>query len=71
MNQSGGDLSNVSMLKAGWAIGIDTVGQSMKNANLQLRSEPPCPQESVGPWNNSTITPNFMRRPLELDQGPQ
>ena len=31
-----GDLKNVSLLKAGHHIGINTVGQSLRNANLQL-----------------------------------
>lgn len=72
LNPSGtGELSNINLLKSGWQIGIDTVGQTLRNANLQLRSEPPNPQVSVGPWNNSTITPDFMRVPLEIGSGPQ
>ena len=35
--QGAGDLKNVSLLKAGWHIGINTVGQSLRNPNLQLR----------------------------------
>ena len=71
MNPSGsGELPSV-MFKAGWPIGIDTIGQSMKNGNLQLRSEPPCPQGSVGPWNQSSFAPDYMRPPLEIGQGPQ
>jgi len=72
LNPSGkGELANVNLLKAGYHIGIDTVGQSLRNANLQIRSEPPNPQLSVGPWNQSTIEPDFMRPPLELGSGPQ
>jgi hypothetical protein len=72
LNPSGkGDLANINLLKAGYHIGIDTIGQSLRNANLQIRSEPPNPQSSVGPWNNSTITPDFMRTPLEIGSGPQ
>lgn len=72
LNPSGkGELANVNLLKAGYHIGIDTVGQSLRNANLQIRSEPPNPQLSVGPWNNSTIEPDFMRIPLELGSGAQ
>ena len=66
-----GGLANVNFLKAGYQIGIDTVGQSLRNANLQIRSEPPNPQMSVGPWNQSTITPDFLRAPLEIGQGTQ
>lgn len=64
-----GELSNISLLKAGYHIGIDTIGQSLRNANLQERSEPPNPQLYVGPWNQSTITPDFMRPPLEIGSG--
>ena len=72
LNPSGkGELANVNLLKAGYHIGIDTVGQSLRNANLQIRSEPPNPQLSVGPWNNSTISPDFMRPPLEIGSGAQ
>ena len=72
LNPSGkGELANINLLKAGYHIGIDTVGQTLRNANLQIRSEPPNPQLSVGPWNQSTIEPDFMRVPLELGSGPQ
>jgi hypothetical protein len=67
LNPSGkGDLSNINLLKAGYHIGIDTIGQTLRNANLQIRSEPPNPQLHVGPWNQSTIEPDFMRPPLEI-----
>jgi len=72
LNPSGkGELANVNLLKAGYHIGIDTIGQTLRNANLQIRSEPPNPQMNVGPWNQSTIDPDFMRPPLEIGSGPQ
>lgn len=61
-----GDLENVSLLRAGHHIGINTVGQSLRNANLQLRSEPANPQMNVGPWNNTTISPDNNRLQLEI-----
>lgn len=67
LNPSGsGDLQNVNLLQAGYHIGINTVGQSLRNANLQLRSEPPNPQMNTGPWNKSTITGDTTRRQLEI-----
>lgn len=54
-----------NFLTATQARGIDTQGSSLRNANLQLRSEPPNPRRSVGPWMSSTIDPDLMRRPLE------
>jgi len=72
LNPAGkGDLANINLLKAGYHIGIDTVGQTLRNANLQIRSEPANPQVSVGPWNLSTITPDYLRVPMELGQGAQ
>ena len=67
--QGSGDLKNVSLLKAGWHIGINTVGQILRNANLELRSEPPNPQLNTGPWNQSTISADVSRRPLEIGCG--
>jgi len=67
MNPGGaGDIQNVSLLKAGYHIGINTVGQSLRNANLQLRSEPANPQLNIGPWNQSSIGPDLSRRALEV-----
>jgi hypothetical protein len=72
LNPSGkGELANVNLLRAGYHIGIDTIGQSLRNANLQIRSEPPNPQVYTGPWNLSTIQPDFMRPPLEIGAGTQ
>lgn len=66
-----GELSNINLLKAGQLSGIDTVGGTLRNANLQLRSEPPNPRSQVSPWLNSTIEPDLMRVPLELGCGNQ
>jgi len=72
LNPGGGDdLSQVNLLKAGHHMGIDTVGSSLRNSNLQVRSEPPNPQTQVSPWGNSTISPDLMRIPLELGCGSQ
>jgi len=67
LNPAGsGDLQGQNLLSATFLTGIDTIGNTMKNANLQLRSEYPNPQLNVGPWNQSTIAPDLMRTPLEL-----
>ena len=39
-----GSLGDQNFLNAGFHVGINTVGQSLRNANLQLRSEPGNPQ---------------------------
>ena len=59
------------LLQAGYHIGLDTIGQTMKNPNLQLRSDPYIPKAAVGPWNQSTYEPDLMRVPLEVGCGPQ
>lgn len=69
--QGKGELANINFLKAGYHIGIDTIGQTMRNPNLQMRSEPANPQVYTGPWNLPTIEPDFMRPPLEIGNGMQ
>jgi hypothetical protein len=41
----------------------ETVGGALRNANQQIRAEPPVPKD-VFVWNNSTITPDVMQRGL-------
>lgn len=66
-----GDFMGVNFLNAGYLIGIDTIGSTLRNANQQIRSEPPNPQLIVSPWNNTTIEPDAFRQPLEVGCGPQ
>ncbi len=61
-----GSLKGKNFLSAGALIGVNTVGQSLRNANLQLRSEPPNPQQVVSIFNVPTIEPDINRRPLEI-----
>lgn len=62
---SEGILKGVNFLEAGYQVGVNTVGQSLRNSNQQLRSEPANPQVNVSPWQNTTIGPDLGRRPLE------
>lgn len=64
-----GDMLMPDLLQAGYHIGLDTIGQTLRNANLQLRSDPIIPKASVGPWNQSTIEPDLGRVPLEIGDG--
>lgn len=61
-----GNLDGKNFLDAGWHVGINTVGQTLRNANLQLRSEPPNPQVVVSPWSQSSIEPDTNRRYFEV-----
>ena len=63
-----GDDGKINYLESGHHIGINTVGQSLKNANRQIRSEPPNPRDAVSPWNISTIEHDSMRKQLELGE---
>lgn len=67
VNPSGqGELGDQNFLEAGFHVGVNTVGQTLRNANMQLRSEPPCPQVKVSPWMQTTIEPDTNRKPLEI-----
>jgi hypothetical protein len=61
-----GSLKGKNFLSAGALIGVNTVGQSLRNANLQIRSEPPNPQIPVSIFMQSTIGPDVSHRPLEI-----
>ena len=63
-----GILQGVNLLDSTYHVGVNTIGQSLRNANRQLRSEPPNPQVNVSPWMNTTINPDLPRRPLEVGE---
>jgi hypothetical protein len=64
--QGAGSLKDRNFLQAGWATGVSTVGSTLRNANRQLRSEPPNPQVKVSPWLQTTVEPDISRKPLEI-----
>ena len=71
INPSGsGMLGDQNFLTAGYHVGINTIGQSLRNANLQLRSEPPNPQVAVSPWGISTIEPVVRAVAFEIGSAP-
>jgi len=61
-----GSVGDQNFLNAGFHVGVNTVGQSLRNANRQLRSDPPNPTTKVSPWMQTTIEPDVNRRPLEI-----
>ena len=63
-----GDLKDQNFLSAGSHIGVNTVGQTLRNPNYQIRSEPANPQAKVSPWMQSTMEPDTNRREMELGQ---
>jgi hypothetical protein len=60
-----GALADQNFLTAGHHLGMNTVGNSLRNSSWDLRSEIPNPQAQVSPWNQTTIGPDLMRRPLD------
>jgi len=61
-----GNVALPDLLQAGYHIGLDTIGQTLKNANYQLRSDPLIEKKDIGPWNQSTYEPDYGRVPLEI-----
>lgn len=47
-----------------YIIGINTVGQSLKNGSHDIRGTIANPKFSVSPWNNSTYEPDYNIKPL-------
>ena len=47
-----------------YVIGVDTVGQSLKNASHDIRGTIANPKFNVSPWNNSTYEPDYNIKPL-------
>lgn len=70
-SMSKGNILMPDLLQAGYHIGLDTIGQTLRNPNLQLRSDPIISKSDIGPWNQSTIEPDLARVPLEIGQGPR
>lgn len=64
--QGSGSLKDKNFLSSAYHSGVDTIGSTLRNANLQLRSDPPNPQVVVSPWMQTTIQPDTNRRPLEV-----
>jgi hypothetical protein len=61
-------LKEQNFLISGYHVGINTVMQSNKIPYHDLRSLPPTPKESVGPWNQSSLeqSPSQLRRGFEI-----
>lgn len=58
-------LANQNFLAATQQIGVDTVLGSLRNASYDIRNNIPNPINVISPWNQSTITPDLERRPLD------
>jgi len=66
VGSGGGAEPTANFLDSTYLAGINTVSGSLRNANLQLRSEPANPTTQVSPWLQTTIEPDLMRAPFEI-----
>lgn len=63
-------LANQNYLDPRSQVGFpETMGGALRNANQQVRSEPPNPRSAVSIFNTSTIEPDQMRPNFEVGQG--
>jgi len=57
-------LSGQNFLEPRQQVGFpETIGGALRNANQQIRADPPNPKDAFV-WNNSTIAPDTMQRSL-------
>ncbi len=61
-----GSLSNRNFFESGYHGGLNTQGNTKKNGNRQLRSDPLIPRRDVGPWQQSTYEADTNRRQFEI-----
>ena len=47
-----------------YIIGVNTVGQSLKNASYDIRGTVANPKFTISPWNNSTYEPDYNLKSL-------
>lgn len=47
-----------------YVVGVNTVGQSLKNPSYDIRGTIPNPKYTVSPWNNSTYEADYNLKPL-------
>lgn len=67
---TGANIQDRYLLDAAHHIGINSQSGSLRNANLQLRSDPMIETKPVSPWLNSTIPPDVNKRPLDIGSQP-
>lgn len=58
-------LKGQNFLDASRYIGADQTGSTLKLSSYDIRNVIPNPRGNVGPWNQSTVESDQLRRPLE------
>jgi len=64
--QGDGFLAERNFLTSGFHIGINSQSSTLKNASLDLRSEPPNPRVQVSPWLQTSILPDSNRKQFNI-----
>lgn len=55
------------LLRAGPPLSnLESIGQTLRNSNQTIRSDPAIPKVDVGPWMNSTIESDPYRKTFEI-----
>jgi hypothetical protein len=57
-------IKNRTLINVSRPIGVNTIGNSLRNPTYDLRGAPPNPKNIVSPWMNSTIEPDLNNKGL-------
>jgi hypothetical protein len=52
-------VKNRHLIDTSRPVGVNTIGNSLRNPSYDLRGTPPCPKFVVTPWMQSTIEPDY------------
>lgn len=52
-------VNNRHLINVSRPIGVNTIGNSLRNPSYDIRGTPPCPKFVVSPWMQSTIEPDY------------
>ena len=52
-------VKNRHLINVSRPVGVNTIGNSLRNPSYDLRGTPPCPKFVVSPWSQSTIEPDY------------
>ncbi len=58
------NVKNRNLINISRPIGVNTIGNSLRNPSLDIRGSPPCPKSVVSPFLNSTIEPDINIKSL-------
>lgn len=57
-------IKNKHLINVSRPVGVNTIGNSLRNPSYDIRGTPPCPKFVVSPWQQSTIEPDHNIRGL-------